>query len=314
MTEGIKKRITVSVPVFNERASLDEVYSRTTEVLRGLVKYDYEIVFFDDGSTDGSREKIAELAAADAHVKAVFYSRNFGYSKNIFYCMQQAKGDCAILLHADLQNPPEVIPELVTAWENGSGAVIGIKNKSRENAFMYFLRGVFYWLMNAVFSMNLVPHATDFELLDRALLDVLKTSCFKAPFLRGIVAEYGANIEYVYYTQDRRRAGKSKFNLSKYYDFAIWGIVSSSKKLPRRMLCVGLVCMLLTILESLIHFLPQALSGAAVNAALGLYARACFFMLSLFLCFSAILGEFLIAAVSASDEKPLVTEEKRIGY
>ncbi|MBQ6018670.1 MAG: glycosyltransferase family 2 protein [Clostridia bacterium] len=310
----MKKRITVSVPVFNERASLDELYRRTTAVMCGLEKYDYEIVFFDDGSTDGSREKIEALAAADEHVKAVFYSRNFGYSKNIYYCMQQAKGDCAVLLHADLQNPPEVIPELVTAWENGSGAVIGVKNKSRENQFMYFLRGVFYWLMNAVFAMRLVPHATDFELLGRALLDVLKASRFKAPFLRGIVAEYGVDIQYVSYTQDKRRAGKSKFSLSKYYDFAIWGIVSSSKKLPRRMLCVGLACMLASVLEFLFRFLPQLVRATVLDAADGIIVRACFLLLSLLLCFCAVLGEFLIAAVAASDEKPLLTEEKRIGY
>ena len=314
MPEQKKKLITVSVPVYNELPMLDEVYRRTSGVLAGLEKYDYEIVFFDDGSTDGSRAKIESLAAADERVKAVFYNRNFGYSKNIFYCMQQAKGDCAILLHADLQNPPEVIPELVTAWENGSGAVIGVKNKSRENKFMYFLRGVFYWLMNVVFGMSLVPHATDFELLDRSLLDVLKASRFKAPFLRGIVAEYGRNIEYIYYTQDRRSSGKSKFNLSKYYDFAVWGIVSSSKKLPRRILCVGLVCMLISLLEFLIHFLPTLFSGYAVDAAGGLLLRGCFFLLSLLLCFAAILGEFLIAAASAADDKPLVTEEKRVGY
>ena len=314
MPENGKKLITVAVPVYNELPMLDEVVRRTGEVLRTLDAYDYEIVFFDDGSTDGSREKIAALAEADRHVKAVFYSRNFGYSRSIFYCMQQAKGDCAVLLHADLQNPPELIPEFVRRWENGSGAVVGVKNKSRENKFMYFLRGVFYWLMNVVFGMRLVPHATDFELLDRDFLEMLRASDFKAPFLRGIIAEYGRNIEYVYYTQDKRAAGKSKFNLGKYYDFAVGGIVSASRKLPRRILCVGLVCMLASVLEFLIHYLPAMIAGGMKHVATGLYVRGGFLLLALLTCFAAILGEFVIAAASAADRKPLVTEEKRIGY
>ena len=137
-----KKLISIVVPNYNEVNSLDELYERTTKVMQTLDKYDYEIVFFDDGSTDGSKEKIEELCNKDNHVKAVFYSKNFGYAKGTFYCFQQAKGDCAVILHADLQNPPEEIPKFVEKWENGVQIVFGVKNQSRENKFVYFIRTV----------------------------------------------------------------------------------------------------------------------------------------------------------------------------
>ena len=143
----MKKLITVAVPVYNELLNIQPLYMRTSAVCETLSAYDYEIVFFDDGSTDGTRKEIEALCAADTHVKAVFYSRNFGYSKNIFYAMQQAKGDCAIILHADLQNPPELIPAFIEKWETGAQIVQGVKTKSKENGLMFFLRTVYYWLL-----------------------------------------------------------------------------------------------------------------------------------------------------------------------
>ena len=155
----MKKLITVAVPVYNELLNIQPLYMRTSAVCETLSAYDYEIVFFDDGSTDGTRKEIEALCAADTHVKAVFYSRNFGYSKNIFYAMQQAKGDCAIILHADLQNPPELIPAFIEKWETGAQIVQGVKTKSKENGLMFFLRTVYYWLMRVVFGVKLKPHA-----------------------------------------------------------------------------------------------------------------------------------------------------------
>ena len=149
-----KKLISIVVPNYNEAATLDELYERTTKVMQSLTKYDYEIVFFDDGSKDGSRKKIEELCSKDEHIKAVFYSKNFGYAKGTFYCFQQAKGDCAIILHADLQNPPEEIPRLVEKWETGAQIVFGVKNQSRENKFVYFIRTIFYWVINNIFGVR----------------------------------------------------------------------------------------------------------------------------------------------------------------
>ncbi|MBR1811599.1 MAG: glycosyltransferase family 2 protein [Clostridia bacterium] len=309
-----KKTISIVIPVYNERAMLDEVYRRMTAVMQTITDYDYELVFFDDGSTDGSREKITALCVLDKKVKAVFYSKNFGYSKNIFYAMQQAKGDCAILLHADLQNPPELIPEFIKRWETGATIVLGIKNKSRENKFMYFMRSVFYWIMNAVFGMSLIPHATDFELFDKSFIDILKQCNYKNPFLRGIIAEYGSAVDCIYYTQDRRTEGKSKFNLNKYYDFAVCGIVNMSKKLPRKILLFGLICILLSLVEFFFICIPRIHAHAIADIASHLLLRGGIVVLEINMIFNAVIAEYVISAAASADQKPLVVEQKRINY
>ena len=310
----MKKLITVAVPVYNEQTNIQPLYSRTTAVFEGLSAYDYEIVFFDDGSTDGTRKEIEALCAADSHVKAVFYSRNFGYSKNIFYAMQQAKGDCAILLHADLQNPPELIPAFLEKWEAGARIVQGVKTKSRENKLMFFLRTVYYWLMRVVFGVKLKPHATEFELFDRSFLEILRRVKSNVAFLRGLVLEYGSKIEYIEYTQDRRTKEKTKFNVSKYYDFAMEGIVASSRCLPRRIM--GLCGVLLLVLagETIAFFAKHAAELSAVETENAIILRA---VLCGVLCVGILIAfvlEFLIGVLARSGERPFVDEEKRLNY
>lgn len=309
-----KKLISIVVPVYNEEQNIPEVYRRVFNVVAQLPKYDFELVFFDDGSTDGSKELISSLCTKDPRVKAVLFAKNIGYSKTVFYCMQQAKGAAAILLHADLQNPPEVIPQLIEKWEQGADAVLGVKNRSRENRFMYFLRTLSYWCLNAVFGVKLIPHATEFELFDRSLISILRQMRVKNPFLRGIVLEYARNIKIVYYIQDKRVLGKSKFNLIKYYEFAMGGIVNYSKCLPRRFLIVGLVGMLLTIAETLIRFLPNINNRMSLVISNGVLLRVMVFFLFLMLALLCICMEYLISQSGEKQITPFVVEEKRINY
>ena len=309
-----KKLISIVVPNYNEAGTLDELYERTTKVMQTLENYDYEIVFFDDGSTDGSKAKIEELCNKDNHIKAVFYSKNFGYAKGTFYCFQQAKGDCAIILHADLQNPPEEIPNLVTKWETGAQIVFGVKNQSRENKFVYFIRTLFYWVINNIFGVKMVPHATEFELFDKSFIDILKKINTNEPFLRGLIYEYGSSFEYLYYTQEKRKKGKSKFTLSKYYDFAVCGIVNASKVLPRRVICVSIITMVLTILELFIFCIPNAFDLGLNAAITDIMIRVIIVFLGLMLLMVSFCAEHLISLPRNNGEKPIIIEEKRINY
>lgn len=309
-----KKRITVSVPVFNEKENIRPAYERISAVMRGLAAYDYEIVFFDDGSTDGSREQIEALCAEDPRVRAVFYTRNFGYSKTVFYCMQQAQGDAAVLVHCDLQNPPEEIPRLIEEWEKGADVVLGVKNRSRENKLAYFLRTVCYRSANVLFGMHLVPHATEFELFDRSFLNVLREIDSPDPFLRGLVSDYARRVEKVYYTQDKRAAGRSHFSPGKYYDFAVGGLVYSSRCLPRRIICFSLVCLLLLALECLVRFIPGAPALESAVLWNGIVLRCCALLLLLLLIVIALLFEYVIALARRGTRGPLIVEERRLNF
>ena len=309
-----KKLITVSVPVYNEKENIRLAYERISAVMRPLKAYDYEIVFYDDGSADGSRDEIEALCREDAAVKAVFYTRNFGYSKNVFYCMQQARGDAAVIIHCDLQNPPEVIPAFIEKWEQGADVVLGAKSKSRENKFVYFLRTLCYLIANFIFGMKLVPHATEFELFDRSFLDVLRQVRSSAPFLRGLVQEYARRIEKVYYVQEKRAKGKSHFSVGKYYDFAMEAMVCMSGCLPRRIILFSLTVMLLCAVEFCAHFLPGAAALSGTEFWNSLFIRFGVFLFPVLMILLSLLFEYVIALTKNLDEKPMVTEEKRINF
>ena len=310
-----KKLISVCVPVFNEQENIEKAYERITAVMSGMGRYDYEIVFFNDGSTDGSGEAIEKLCETDAHVRAVFYERNFGYAKTVFYCMQQAKGDAAMLIHCDLQNPPELIPDFVEKWEKGADAVIGVKSKSRENKLMYFLRTLGYYIIfNFIFGMRLIPHATEFELLDKSIIKLLGGVSTQNPFLRGYILEYAKNPEKIYYTQDKRIRGKSHFRFNNLYDFSIGGIVSMSKCLPRRFIAVSAVGLVLLLAEFFINFLPKCFEMESALFWNSLLIRIGLLALLLLTMLVSVVFEYVIIAVKNTEQKPFVVEEKRINY
>ena len=310
-----KKLISVAVPVYNEQDNLRLLYERLTRVMLQLDGYDYEIVFYDDGSTDDSRSVIEELCRSDSKVKAVFFKRNFGYSKNVFYSVQQSKGDAVILIHADMQNPPEEIPKFIKEWEKGSQVVMGVKYKSRENRLMFIIRSFFYLILNIVFGLHLVPHATEFGLFDKSFVDVLKSVKTNRPFLRGLVMQYAKDPAYVQYIQDRRKAGKSWFNFSKLYSFAIDGVVGYSRILPRRLIIASFIGAILTVLEYFIFCLPRIIkAGRYLTFSNATFIHAAVFSLFVLLATVSIFAEYIIAANDNSETKPLVVEEKRINY
>ncbi len=309
-----KKLISVCIPVFNEKDNIEDAYARVKAVMSSLEAYEYEIVFFDDGSTDSSDKIIEELCRNDERVKAVFYERNFGYSKTVFYCMQQAKGDAAVIIHCDLQNPPEEIPHFIEKWENGADVVMGVKNRSRENKLMYFIRTLGYFILNFVFGMKIVPHATEFELLDKSMIEILRQIQTHNPFLRGYILEYGRNIEKVYYTQDKRKVGKSHFNISKYYEFAMGGIVSMSECLPRRFIAFSVISFIALVLETCIHFIPSCFDLEAAAIWNGAILRFGLLAVIMLICLVSVLFEYVLTLKKDTEHKPFVIEKKRVNY
>lgn len=314
LLNNCKKMISIVVPVYNEQDCLIRLYERTIESIKQLSKYDYEIVFFDDGSTDASVEIIESLCEKDSHCKAVLFSHNYGYNNAIFYAVQQAKGDCAVLLHADLQNPPEIIPDFIKEWEAGHDVVFGVKNKSRENKFMFFLRTLAYWLLHLVFGIKLIPHATDFELIDSSIIKNLEHLNYKEPFLRAILLESTKNKALIYYTQDKRAAGETSFTFSKYYDLTVSWITFSSKVLPRRFLFIGLVMFFVGILELFIGFLPRVGNMNYIALSSSLFLRIGFIIFGVIICFLSIISEYIIRNRQTENSTFKIAEKRRINY
>ena len=309
------KTISILVPTYNEEENIPLVYKRVVAVMEDrLPQYAFEVVFVDNASTDRSRELIQGLCAKDKRIKAIFNAKNFGYSRSHFYGLTQMTGDAVMLVHADLQNPPELIPQFIEKWEQGAKVIIGIKNKSRENGFVYFIRGIYYKLMKHMSEIEQVEHFTDFELLDKSFIQVLREIEDPVPYLRGIVSELGFGMEKIYYTQDKREHGKSYANFFKLYDFAMLGITSYSKTLMRMATFVGAGLGGACVLVALATFIKKLLDWDSFSAGTAAATIGIFFLGAIQIFFIGILGEYILSINSRVIKRPLVIEEQRINF
>ena len=310
--EQTRKCISIAVPTYNEA---ENVVPLTQAILaqfkEHLPEYDAEILFIDNASSDGTREKLRALCAEHACVKAIFNAANFGQFNSPYYGLCQTTGDCAILLCADFQDPVELIPTLVAKWEAGEQVVCAVKTKSRENFLVRAMRSCYYKLLGAMSRVRQIPHFTGFGLYDRRFIEVLRAMNDPAPYLRGIVAEYAPNAVTVPYVQPRRRAGKSSNGFSTLYDAAMLGFTTYTKLPVRAMTFFG-VLFLLASLVCGAFALAQGLSGESYQlftllAAIGFFGAVNLLAIS-------VVGEYLLAAAKKNSRRPLVVEECRINF
>ena len=310
----MKKLITVVVPTYNEELNVKNVWQRVTKIMEeDLQQYDYEILYVDNCSTDATQSIISELAVRDNHVKAIFNARNFGYVKNVYYAVTQAKGDCAFLLHADLQNPPEKLVQFVRYWEEGYKVIVGVKKTSKENKLLFALKSLYYHLMNKISDSEMIEQLTDFGLYDRKFLDVLKNLDDTLPYFKGIVSELGFDLKVVEFDQNDREKGKSFTNFFKSYDYAMLGITTYTK-LIRAASWAGLLLGLLCVVIAIITFVLKILNWTSFPTGVAAICIGVFFIGAMQMFFLGLLGEYVICINTRLLRRPLVIEEKRIRY
>ncbi|MDE6991580.1 MAG: glycosyltransferase family 2 protein, partial [Lachnospiraceae bacterium] len=249
----MKKTITVVIPTYNEELNIRAAYERVNGIFSSeLADYNMEILFIDNASTDRSRAIIEALCGQDQRVQAIFNATNFGFSRSSYYGLSQAEGDCAVMLYADMQDPPEVIPQFVAKWEEGYKVVTGIKSQSRENPLMYTVRGIYYKILSKISETEHIQQFDGFGLYDASFVKLLRKMKDPLPYLRGLVAEYGCRRTEVQYTQEKRKAGKTSFNFARYYDVAMLGLTSSTKAIMRIATFLGVImagiCILIAII------------------------------------------------------------------
>lgn len=307
------KTISVVVPTYNEEENIQLAYQEIVKVFHNnLEKYQYEILFIDNDSTDQTRNMIRNLALKDKQVKAIFNARNFGQARSHFYGLTQAEGDCAILLHADLQNPPKVMVDFVREWESGAKVVIGIKDNSKENPILFFLRTCYYKIMRLISEVEQIQHFSDFELLDKDFIKVLRELHDPSPYLRGIVSELGFKIARVHYNQNKREHGKTKANFRTLYDFAMNGITSYSKSVLRVATIFGAFLSAASIVVAIITLIRKLLYWDTFQAGIAAIGVGVFFLGSVQLFFIGLVGEYILSINTRMLNRPLVIEEERI--
>ena len=219
--------LSVVSPIFNERDSVEELWRRLTLALSPLG--DYEIVLVDDGSTDGSWEVLRNLAARDERLRLLRLSRNFGHQVALTAGLDAARGEAVVLIDADLQDPPEVIPELVARWEEGFDVVYAVRERrDGESRLRLLAIGAFYRLFRRMAATDIPADTGDFRLLSRRAVDSLARMPERARYLRGMTSWIGFRQIGVTYRRDSRFAGASKYPLTKLLRLASDGIASFS--------------------------------------------------------------------------------------
>lgn len=311
----MKKTITIVVPTYKENANIIPAYEEITNVMQRLLpNYDYEIMFIDNDSHDGTKVLIEQLCKKDKKVKAIFNARNFGQMRSHFYGLTQAQGDCAVLLHADLQNPPAIIVDFVKEWEKGAKVVIGIKDNSKESKGIFFLRTCYYKMMAKISEVEQIKHFSDFELLDKDFLNVLRDLNDPLPYLRGIVSELGFKIGRVHYSQDKRVRGKTTANLSVIYDFAMLGITSYSKSIMRLATKIGFLLSIFSAIIAIITFVVKLINWNSFPTGMAATSIGVWFLGSVQLFFIGFLGEYVLNINTRIMNRPLVIEERRVNF
>lgn len=222
--------ITFSViaPVYNEVNSLPELHRRVRDVMTQLDE-PWELILVDDGSTDGSTDRMRELANKDPHVRPVIFARNFGHQLAVTAGLDYSRGRAVIIIDADLQDPPEVIPDLVQRWREGYEVVYAVREERKgETWFKRFTASLFYRLIQMITDVSIPLDTGDFRLLDRRVVDALNSMRERHRFLRGMSAWVGYRQIGVPYSRDPRFAGETKYTFSKMLDFALNAVTGFS--------------------------------------------------------------------------------------
>ena len=225
------KKISIIVPMYNEQEVINECFARLEKVLTNLPEYEYEILFVNDGSRDKTLEILTEIADKNKNVKIISFSRNFGHQSAVTAGLKYVKGDCVLIIDADLQDPPELLPEMLKLWEEGNDVIYGKRKKREgESKFKLFTASMFYKTLNALSDVEIPKDTGDFRLVDRRVVATINAMPEHNKFLRGLFSWAGYKQYALEYERKERFAGKTKYPLKKMLKLAADGIIGFSNK------------------------------------------------------------------------------------
>ncbi len=255
------KKISVVIPVYNEKEVIKSSYKSIKEVLEKLTQYDYEMIFVNDGSTDGTLDFLQEIAKENEKVKIISFSRNFGHQSAVTAGIQHITGDAIVIIDADLQDPPELLPEMIELWEKGNEVIYGQrKARKGESAFKILTAKMFYYTLNSLSDVEIPKDTGDFRLVDRKVIDVVNSMPEHNKFLRGLFSWVGFKQKAYLYERKPRKAGKTKYPFKKMWKLALDGIFSFSTKPLKIVGGLGFLTIILSIGILVYSLISYALS------------------------------------------------------
>ena len=308
------KTISIVVPCYNEAENVEELYRRVKATIAGLGRYRYEHIFIDNSSTDGTVAVLKRIATEDTNVRIIVNARNVGHIRSPMHAVHQAAGDCVITMVADLQDPPEMIADMIREWENGYSMVLGVKRTSAENPVMFWVRKRYYRLVNRLSSIETFENFTGFGLYDRRVVDLVKSFDDPYPYFRGMIAEIGLPHKKLPYDQPARKRGITKNNFYSLYDLGILGIINHSKVPLRLATFVGFAGAVLSFLAGFGYFIYKLLYWSRFSVGIPPLVIGIFFLGSIQLLFLGILGEYIGAIHTQVQHRPLAVELERVNF
>ena len=308
-------KLSVMIPCYNEEENVIPISEAVVNIIKKeLPDYDYELLFIDNDSQDGTREHLRKICSENKNIKAIFNAKNFGQFNSPYHGMCQTTGDCTITMCCDFQDPVEMIPKMVKEWENGYKIVCAIKTTSKENKIMRFLRSCYYKMIKKMSDVEQIEHFTGFGLYDKGFIEVLKNLDDSTPFLRGIVAELGYKRKDIPYEQQKRRAGKTHNNWYTLYDAAMLSFTSYTKVGMRIATIMGFMMSAASLVVALVYLILKLAFWERFSAGTAPILLAVCVLGSVQLFFIGFLGEYVLSMNKRIMNRPLVIEEERINF
>lgn len=308
-----RKLISILIPVFNEENNVRNAHEAVIGQMEQMAhKYDYEIVFTDNHSTDRTYEELRKIAMEDPKVKVVRFSHNYGFNRSLLTAYRLASGDAAIQLDCDLQDPPEMFETFLKHWEDGHDVVVGVRKKRKESFLLQSCRKGFYRFLSKISEDNLVVDGGDFRLVDRSILNHLKNIHESEPYVRGLISTFAANQIGIPYKRRARMHDESKFPALRLVGYAINGIVNHSTAPLRLASYCGFIVATITFLLAAGYLLGRFAFGQAWPAGFATDVILTLMGICLNAIFLGIIGEYLGKIYKQLKRRPTTVVESSI--
>lgn len=308
------KKISIVIPCFNEQDNVEPAYVQIKDVFEKLPEYSWEMIFMDNDSTDLTRERLRALCEKDKRVKAIFNTRNFGPDCNTINGFFAATGDCVVWICCDLQEPPEMIIDMVRKWEQGEKLVWGQKTETQESFVMATCRKIYYWLISKFAETKQYQHCTAWGLYDRMIVEELRKLNDPNPVLRNIIPNLGYKPCLLLYRQRNRERGKSSYNFFRYFDYALNSVVHTTKVPMKVMIYFGAICGTISFLIGCFYLFRKLLFWNEFTLGLAPVIVSVTFISSVQIFFLGIMGEYILAILDRVGFTKHVVEKERINF
>ena len=295
--------LSVVLPIYNEAENISVVYSRLVSVLE-KENLDFEIVFVDDGSSDESAQKLSDLETSDVRVRVIGLARNFGHQVAITAGLDFARGKAVAVMDADLQDPPEVLPDFIRKWHEGYDVVYAVREQRKEGWLLRTSYATFYRLLRRVANVEIPLDAGDFCIMDRRVVDLLKSMPERSRFVRGIRSWVGLNQVGLAFERHNRHAGTSKYSVGRLILLALDGIVSFSHVPLRVITALGLSVSFFSLLLAVFFFVKKLFYGLSPPGYASLIVSI-FFLAGIQLITLGVIGEYVGRIFEEAKRRPM---------